>query len=318
MELFQQCNLLPLAAMGGKEEMGQEVGLDRVYTRLDTTARVKLTEAEKEERKKRYEYGDDRPVTAEEAIQQNRRVVLLGGPGSGKSSFVRQLAANVASQPASSFPPLPLFLTLRDLPPHLRHISLGDFVTTSQREQLRQAVFAQWRLDMERQQGAALGEKLGQLVADGQVLLIFDGLDEVPPASRRVVREAILSVVHPRLERVIVTCRTRSYVGEAQLPNFATFTLAPFNENQIRAFAHAWYVAQRNLGRLDEAQAQAKIADLQRAATDKMMMPLAEIPLLLTTMAIIHQTDKELPKQRVLLYQQVVTLLARGGGWQKE
>ena len=314
MELFQQCNLLPLAAMGGQEEMGQGVGLDRVYTRLDTTTRVKLTEAEKEAYKKQERYApDERPLTAEEAIQQNRCVVILGGPGSGKSSFVRQLAANAARQPSA---PLPLFLTLRDLPPHLRHISLGEFVTTDQRAQLRQAVFAQWRLDIERQQGGALVEKLGQLVSDGQVLLIFDGLDEVPPDSRRAVREAILSVVHPRLERVIVTCRTRSYVGEAQLPHFATFTLAPFNANQIRAFAHAWYVAQRNLGRLDEAQAQAKIADLQRAATDKMMMPLAEIPLLLTTMTIIHQTDKELPKQRVLLYQQVVVLLARR--WQKE
>ena len=314
MELFQQCNLLPLAAMGGQEEMGQGVGLDRVYTRLDTTTRVKLTEAEKEAYKKQERYApDERPLTAEEAIQQNRCVVILGGPGSGKSSFVRQLAANAARQPSA---PVPLFLTLRDLPPHLRHISLGEFVTTDQRAQLRQAVFAQWRLDIERQQGGALVEKLGQLVSDGQVLLIFDGLDEVPPDSRRAVREAILSVVHPRLERVIVTCRTRSYVGEAQLPHFATFTLAPFNANQIRAFAHAWYVAQRNLGRLDEAQAQAKIADLQRAATDKMMMPLAEIPLLLTTMTIIHQTDKELPKQRVLLYQQVVVLLARR--WQKE
>ncbi len=46
-ELFQRCNLLPLAAMKGEEDTSAEIGLDRVYTRLDTTARVKLTEAEK-------------------------------------------------------------------------------------------------------------------------------------------------------------------------------------------------------------------------------------------------------------------------------
>jgi len=61
--VHQQCNVLPLAAMGGEEGVGEEVSLDQVYVDLDTKTRVPLTEEEKAAREDEFSFltrGEDR------------------------------------------------------------------------------------------------------------------------------------------------------------------------------------------------------------------------------------------------------------------
>ncbi len=79
---------LPLAAMDdeGADSRSANVTLDRVYIALNTQSQVKLSKAEKEQPELRSR--DTRPLTAMEAAAQNKRLVLLGEPGSGKSVFV--------------------------------------------------------------------------------------------------------------------------------------------------------------------------------------------------------------------------------------
>jgi hypothetical protein len=100
----QQCNVLPLAPLGGEEGSGDEVTLEQIYVALDTQTRVPLTEEEKKERERKHgssfgsgrEGDESRPLSALEAATQHHRLALLGDPGSGKSTFVRQLVAWIA------------------------------------------------------------------------------------------------------------------------------------------------------------------------------------------------------------------------------
>ena len=117
------------------------------------------------------------------------------------------------------------------------------------------------------------------------------------------------------LQRVIVTCRKRSYVGTAVLPSFTPHTLAPFDETKIKNFVAAWYHAQVSLGRMTAAKAADNMADLQRAALAHDLRELAGNPMLLTTMAIIHQRQVGLPKERARLYNLAVEVLLNR--WQK-
>jgi predicted NACHT family NTPase len=205
----------------------------------------------------------------------------------------------------------PLLTLLRDLAPQLADIHLDEPATPSQEARLTAVVLAQWQADLARLGGTELAEELISLLTTEPVILIFDGLDEVPVGLRRHVRLAVQAVLHryPAIERVIITCRIRSYSGPAVLPDFASHTLAPFDEEKIRAFVAAWYQAQARLGRLRAEQVERRLTDLTAAALSDKLRELAENPMLLTTMAMIHQRETELPEERVRLYDEAVKVL---------
>ncbi|MEA3397401.1 MAG: NACHT domain-containing protein, partial [Chloroflexota bacterium] len=320
----QQCNVLPLAALGGDEGVGDEVSLEQVYVALDTTTPVPLTDEEKVARQKQAvfgERGDARPLSALEAATQARRLALLGDPGGGKSTFVRQLAARTAAATLAGEMPfpeweaglIPVLVTLRELAPHLAALDFKGMSAEAQETRLVATVRAFLTAQLEACKAGAWDAGLEDVLLAGNVLLIFDGLDEVAEACRARVRRAVDALLRaypqPQLRRVIVTCRVRSYTGAAVLPGFTAHTLAPFDEDGIKAFIAGWYQAQYHLGRVTAAAAAERAHDLQRAALSGDLRKLASNPMLLTTMALIHQREVGLPKERVRLYSLAVQVL---------
>ncbi len=311
----QQCNVLPLAAMGGDEGMGEELSLEKVYVALDTTTRTLLI---KEEKKAHYD-REDRPLTALEAATQERRLALLGEPGGGKSTFVRQLAARTAATTLTGEAPfpgwetglIPVLITLRELAPRLAAVELKGLAEAGQEARLREALREHLTATLTECKAGEWDTCLEDELLSGNLLLILDGLDEVPEHTRERVRRAVgaLLQAYGELQRVIVTCRVRSYTGATVLPGFAPHTLAAFDEDKIRAFVQRWYKAQEQLGRVTAAVAAERSRDLQRAALSEDLRPLAGNPLLLTTMALIHQKEVRLPKERVRLYSLAVQVL---------
>ncbi len=320
-QLRRFCNVLPLAAMGADEGTDEEVTLDRVYINLDTTTRRPLTDMEKDK------FGEDAEeylVTVLEAAQDFPRLVILGDPGSGKSTFVRLMAVEQATSLLSEGPApfdgseglLPVLVTLRDLTPVLQSLKPESLPEADRRTVLAQVIRDRVLADLKRLDVEDFAEGLRKILCDGQVLLILDGLDEVPAGLRQRVRECIHEASKQyRPARVIVTCRIRSYIGDVVLSAFECHTLAPFDEDKIRAFVQAWYRVQRDFGRVDAAQAEKKAVDLAQAALASDLRELAENPMLLTTMAIIHQREIGLPRERVRLYRLAVDVLLRR--WQK-
>jgi predicted NACHT family NTPase len=184
-------------------------------------------------------------------------------------------------------------------------------------EALAGAVRDQMTADLAGLDASGFAEELLDALNAKRTLLVFDGLDEVPQDLRGLVRRSVAAVVNIyNPPRVIVTCRQRSYVDEAVLPGFDAFTLVPFDEGQVKTFTHAWYNAQKELGRVDAVQAEHKAVDLARAALSPDLRELAFNPMLLTTMALIHQQEVGLPKERVCLYSKAADLLLHR--WQRE
>jgi formylglycine-generating enzyme required for sulfatase activity len=329
--LRQRCNVLPLAAMGGEEAGGDEVTLDRVYVDLDTRTRVPVGEKQRGQRDIERQLAfrpeqEDRPLSALEATIQNPRLVLLGDPGGGKSTFVRQLAAWLAAAQLGEAPlpagwpanTLPLLAALRELAPALAALDLSGASEREISRRMAETVHAHWRTQLQEMGAEDFAPDVERALDAGDVLLIFDGLDEVPERLRQRVRQAMQGVrsTYPKAQRIVVTCRIRSYAGSAVLPGFAQHTLALFDEAKIRRFVESWYRAQAMLGRVTDQAATAKIADLQRAALSTDLHELASNPMLLTTMAIIHQKEVTLPPERVRLYKLAVeNLLLR---WQRQ
>ncbi len=281
----------------------------------------------------------DWPTTywADGALPRLGRAVLLGDPGSGKSTLV-QYVCWLLSTP---FPPeqlarkygdlVPLPLILRELPlrADLTWDSLLDLFLT-------QTI------------GAALGsrEKLETLLATGQGWPLVDGLDEVAdPTVGSALREALfdgmrrypharwlftsrivgyealpyhrlplpadeaaepdrwdLESATPPAEGRFTPTQERHAPTEAEPPIAAVWYLAPFRMRQIQGFAHAWYA----LHEADPARRKEGADDLAgRIAASGSLLRLARSPVLLTLMALIHRIKAVLPDGRALLYERL-------------
>lgn len=328
--LAKDCLSLPLALLGDDAASGEdELTLDAVYIDLDTTGTVWLDEQGErirdQEKHPSLEDQKSRPLKLFEAISETEKCVILGDPGAGKSTFVRNLCAILARANLGecAFPAgipdgiIPLLIQLRDLAPKVAAIKDIDTLPLKRRQSaLRDVVHTQIAENLQYSlETPAYTEALREELRNGNCLLIFDGLDEVPFARRTLIRELVSAVIGKYTpQRLIVTCRIRSYSEQSLTGEFPQFTIAAFDEEKINRFIAAWYQAKKELRKIDGREAGKRIEDLQRGAIN--LRALAENPMMLTTMAIIHYNKSQLPDERVKLYKLVVDILLRR--WRKE
>lgn len=146
------------------------------------------------------------------------------------------------------------------------------------------------------------------------MLFLFDGLDEVTPHKRAVVKAAITAFLSTRAKcRAIVTCRTFSYGDEAwRLDGWPAFQLSPLDRDTQRDFIGKWYAALIHNDPPSRADYEKKAASLQTAIFSqdaRQLQQISDNPLLLTLIAIVHTHREELPRSRVRIYEECVNLL---------
>ena len=319
--LRRDCLRIPLSTLGDDIDGSRPVALDQVFVSLEVIERdhEKLRQAPEEALSE-----EGNRLTALDALENATYSVLLGAPGAGKSSLVKHMLANMAAHEMGQEPPLlkgtqgllPVLVVLRDLAPRLSKAVLPARGLKREKA-LAEAVLAQAMLTTEDYGIPDFATGVKHAFEDEQVFLVLDGLDEVPYDVRPLVREATAAVLSMyNLSRVIVTCRIRSYTGEAVFKGVHTYTLAPLDEERITLFINNWYQAQCNLGRVLEKEQQTRVQDLIQVATQRPLVSLAANPMLLTTMTIIHQKKTRLPDERVRLYKEAVELLLKR--WQED
>jgi formylglycine-generating enzyme required for sulfatase activity len=317
-KLYKQSQLLPLIQLGKDPGVSGDVSLDQVYIALNTT------HPDENKIKDQEAMRGDEFISALDAAKDNPYLVLLGDPGSGKSTFVRQLAAKQADallhqNEFEGFSPelVPVLIPLRNIVIRLEKLDLESLPLEKQQMALANFLLTHLEADLSQvYKSPEYFKKLQDKIEEGSCLLVLDGLDEVPEWMREHVVPFVHAIIREfEIERIIVTCRVRSYAGEARLPDFETFTLAPFHREQITDFIKGWYNAQVALEVYTREEADERIDDLSGEAMGEALFELASNPMMLTTMTIIHQKQTTLPRERVRLYKLAVEVLINR--WQK-
>jgi|LGVF01.1.fsa_nt_gb predicted ATPase len=331
--LFERVGRLSLAGIDPKaaSDSQAQLNLDAVYTALFTMTPEDHGRLQED----RLPDREVKRLSALRMLNGQPRLVLLGGPGSGKTTFVNFVAMCLAGeaigqsqvnlglltaplpddyganqeepQPWDHGPLLPVRVILRDfaargLPP-AGHRATADHL---------------WRFIKSELDASAIGDYAAYLrneLLDHGGLILLDGLDEVPEADHRreQIKEAVedFSATFHRC-RVLVTSRTYAYQKQAwRLPDFAEAVLAPFTVGQIRRFVGRWYAHIGELRGLNPDDAQGGAELLKRAIFgSERLRAFAERPLLLTLMASLHAwRGGSLPEKREELYSDAVDLL---------
>jgi energy-coupling factor transporter ATP-binding protein EcfA2 len=259
-------------------------------------------------------------LNVQDIAAARNRLVILGAPGSGKSTFVRHLALCLAGAQIDGWDREANLTTIgqwphRELTPiyiELRRFVASDYFPADidQMPTLEHL----WRYIEAEILGADLAAYLGELKLDmqeGHAVLILDGLDEVPyPEGQLKQRQEQLQALADRLNgentrksRVIVASRPHAYEGWT-LPGFEAVTIAAFEDAHRVELATRLY---RETG-LSEADASEKAQGLNRAlgAVDP---DLKDRPLFVTLMATIYRQNEGLPTRRGALYRRSILLL---------
>jgi len=244
---------------------GEEIGVDQLYVdvwllnRSPRTFQVspnKLLETF-DLRNDRLGLGDRiQRNPAFEVANNNPKLLILGKPGAGKTTFLKHLAVDWFK---GEFQPdlIAVLIELRRIRDQQwnlikaidQELGLGNWYQIEElKKQIETLVQKRDQDEQTKEQKKVLQRQLETLplqfaLDHGQLLVLMDGLDEVPTNSLRQTVNAQLQQIneHYPKNRLILTCRTQ--ILELLPVGFTSVEVADFSDKQVQQFVQNWFIA---------------------------------------------------------------------------
>jgi predicted NACHT family NTPase len=300
-------------------DMNQPIALGDIYTSVNILEKItgrrgfKHTELMRDaslETFERFSLGDirERRIPGLEAVEKFSKLMILGKPGAGKTTFLKHLAVGCIGGGFLG-DRLPVFITLKEFAETDGKPDLLAFI-----EQLvampydpsptppRSGEGLSYSPFHTREGGWGVRSSMQSILSQGQALILLDGLDEVKEIDNsRILRQIKEFSLNYPLNQFIITCRIAA--KEYTFEKFTEVEIADFNDEQIADFSGKWFLSKNDPIKAERF--------LQRLNEDAPIRELAASPLLLTLLCLVFEDIGSFPTNRAELYQTGVDVLLK-------
>lgn len=222
-------------------------------------------------------------VLGSEAVKNNSKMMVLGKPGAGKTTFLKHIAiqCNLGKFQASL---VPIFISLKDFAETQQHPSLLKYITEE---------FVSY--------GVNNTTSVQQVLSQGKALILLDGLDEVQETDEyRVVKEIRNFSSKFNANHFVITCRIATH--EYTFEQFTEVEIANFDDTQIATFINSWFISKNPIKSNRLIQKLKQNPPIQKLATN---------PLLLTLLCLIFEESIDFPSNLLELYEEGLNVLLK-------
>ncbi|MDJ0659215.1 MAG: GUN4 domain-containing protein [Crocosphaera sp.] len=281
-------------------------------------------------------------LPSQQAVKSpHRRIIVIADPGFGKTTLMRHLAyAYTIGNYRNTKYFIPILLRFRDIYSQIRLTKPESESNDNNFIDLISLIIAHLEKQPEFKDLKPDQQWLRKNLKDGNCLVIFDGLDEVPKGQRETIRRWTDSVMKEyKNTQFILTSRPHGFELNANQPSYPIsydlkLRIREFTNDQKEEFINKWYRTimweiiwkpryQRSLTDPPNQQLTKKVTRIRsdKEATENAedlfkqlfanlaFNDLARNPLLITMIAVTHRSEKTLPTEREELYRKITDLL---------
>lgn len=226
----------------------------------------------------------EKRILGVEAVKHYPKLMVLGKPGSGKTTFLKYLAIRCGSGDLlDNF--IPIFITIRDFAEAKNQPSCFEFITQ---------VLSN---------SSITDSQVNQVIQQGKALILLDGLDEIREEdTNRIIKEIQEFSDQYYTNKFVMTCRIAAH--QYMFERFTEVEVADFNDKQIKTFSTKWFRVKKS----NSDMAERFMEQLQS------ILPIRELatnPLLLTLLLLEFEDSGDFPTGRAELYKRGIATLLR-------
>jgi predicted NACHT family NTPase len=272
-------------------DMSQPIALGTIYTHVNILEKItgrtgrELAELRQEistslEDFDRFSLGRVRgkPIPGLEAVEQHSKLMILGKPGAGKTTFLKHLAIQCLGE-AFQTHRVPLFITLKDFAEADGQPDLFTYLSQ-----------------------VIPDDTLQPILQAGRALILLDGLDEVRETDAdRVLRQIRQFAELYSGNAFVITCRIAA--REYTFQQFTEVEVADFDDAQIADVSSKWFQCRQDDKKVKRF--------LEKLKQNPPIRELASSPLLLTLLCLVFEDSGDFPLNRSELYESGVDVLLK-------
>ncbi|NER81412.1 MAG: NACHT domain-containing protein [Leptolyngbya sp. SIO1D8] len=243
-----------------------------------------LERAYRQAKRRSFQSKNKNKVSGLKVANEKQYLMVLGGPGTGKSTFLRRIGLEALRSKSGRFKHhlIPVFIELKEF--RYSDVDIENKIS----DEFKICGFPE------------SSRFTAKALEQGRLLILLDGLDEVPTdQTDEVIRKIQNFVDLYDKNHFITSCRVAAY--RRYFRRFTDVAIAEFDDEQIETFITYWFENDPEASK----DCWGKLNRHENSAAKE----LTQTPLLLTLICLLYQRARKFPANRATLFEKALRVL---------